>query len=332
MSQPVNKPLLPDAMLPSAATYAIRQIRSDDAGEHARAPQGWELKFDQLSSGRFSGVLTEIMLDHVQLMRDQTNQCLSKSGQTGAGRVVLSLPLAARGDGCCSGHPLSFPNALLTNGVDLPELRTPGSLDLACLALDRDWLVETVAIVEHVDLDAMLDGARTIQLSGQAWGRLHARLQSLFDRLPFVAQYLHLPEVRHQLEHELVLNVVDALGAAALGEIVGPARRRKVVDRARQFALQEPELPPTIHDLCRHIGVSRRKLQDCFQEEFGLSPAQYLRIIRLNAVRRELRQKPAANRLVGDIAARWGFWHLGRFASDYKAMFGELPSETLRAG
>ncbi|GHU15365.1 hypothetical protein AGMMS50225_28560 [Betaproteobacteria bacterium] len=33
---------------------------------------------------------------------------------------------------------------------------------------------------------------------------------------------------------------------------------------------------------------------------------------------------------VGDIAARWGFWHLSHFAADYKEMFGELPSDTLR--
>jgi len=34
---------------------------------------------------------------------------------------------------------------------------------------------------------------------------------------------------------------------------------------------------------------------------------------------------------VQDIAARWGFWHLSHFANDYRRMFGELPSETLRS-
>ena len=31
-----------------------------------------------------------------------------------------------------------------------------------------------------------------------------------------------------------------------------------------------------------------------------------------------------------DVAARWGFWHLSQFAVDYKKLFGELPSRTLR--
>jgi hypothetical protein len=27
---------------------------------------------------------------------------------------------------------------------------------------------------------------------------------------------------------------------------------------------------------------------------------------------------------------RWSFWHLGRFSSSYRALFKELPSETLK--
>jgi AraC family ethanolamine operon transcriptional activator len=47
-------------------------------------------------------------------------------------------------------------------------------------------------------------------------------------------------------------------------------------------------------------------------------------------VRRELRDANPATTQVQDVAARWGFWHLSHFASDYRAMFGELPSDTLR--
>jgi AraC family transcriptional regulator, ethanolamine operon transcriptional activator len=30
------------------------------------------------------------------------------------------------------------------------------------------------------------------------------------------------------------------------------------------------------------------------------------------------------------IASHWGFWHAGQFAHDYKQLFGENPSDTLR--
>jgi AraC family ethanolamine operon transcriptional activator len=76
--------------------------------------------------------------------------------------------------------------------------------------------------------------------------------------------------------------------------------------------------------------VSRRTLQYSFQEVLGINPVRFLRAMRLNGVRRDLKSgsRPAAS--VQDIAARWGFWHLGHFVTDYKRMFGELPSETAR--
>ena len=84
-----------------------------------------------------------------------------------------------------------------------------------------------------------------------------------------------------------------------------------------------------VPDLCQAIGTSRRALQYAFEEVMQISPVTYLRAMRLNQVRSELRQNRAAP--VGDVAARWGFWHPSRFASDYKALFGELPSATRSA-
>jgi len=43
-------------------------------------------------------------------------------------------------------------------------------------------------------------------------------------------------------------------------------------------------------------------------------------------VRRELQTHRRDS--IGDVAARWGFWHLSRFAADYTRLFGELPSAT----
>jgi transcriptional regulator GlxA family with amidase domain len=48
-------------------------------------------------------------------------------------------------------------------------------------------------------------------------------------------------------------------------------------------------------------------------------------------VRRALRGAQPGKHLVKTIALGHGFWHLGRFAQDYRALFGETPSETLAA-
>ena len=128
----------------------------------------------------------------------------------------------------------------------------------------------------------------------------------------------------------LVLSLSDALlgciatGVPAARLPASAASRRRIVARARQYMQAHAQEVIAVPDLCQAIGTSRRALQYALEEVMQLSPVTYLRAMRLNQVRNELRQNRAAP--VGDAPARWGFWHPSRFASDYKAMFGELPS------
>ena len=63
-----------------------------------------------------------------------------------------------------------------------------------------------------------------------------------------------------------------------------------------------------------------------FREHFGVTPKTYLRAFRLNCVRKDL-LVAAPKTPIADVANRWGFWHIGQFASDYRRQFGELPSQ-----
>jgi len=60
----------------------------------------------------------------------------------------------------------------------------------------------------------------------------------------------------------------------------------------------------------------------------GLSPMDYLKRLRLNGVRRDLEHGGKHTRII-DVATDWGFWHMGHFTTDYRAMFRETPSKTL---
>ena len=98
-------------------------------------------------------------------------------------------------------------------------------------------------------------------------------------------------------------------------------------DTVKAFLQQHHDEPVTITQLCDIANVSRRTLQYSFETVLGISPLQYLRVSRLNGVRRKL-MTSAQQHSIADIAAQWGFWHLSQFAKDYKQLFGELPSQT----
>jgi AraC-like DNA-binding protein len=105
--------------------------------------------------------------------------------------------------------------------------------------------------------------------------------------------------------------------------------RAATVARARSHIAAFPREPLTVRDLCRATGASERTLRRAFVEHFGLPPKAYLQQRRLHGVRGELRRAAPSISRVADVANGWGFWHLGQFASDYRRLFGELPSETL---
>jgi len=99
--------------------------------------------------------------------------------------------------------------------------------------------------------------------------------------------------------------------------------------RARQFIHDNAREDIALEDIEQASGVSRYKLFDGFKEHFGHAPMAYLRKHRLEAVRREI-LADQSQRNVSSIAMNWGFSHLSRFANDYKQLFGETPSQTLK--
>jgi len=98
------------------------------------------------------------------------------------------------------------------------------------------------------------------------------------------------------------------------------------VDRALPHL---PEVSVTVVDLARAAGVSTRTLYRAFSRHRGAPPISHLRRSRLEQVRRRL-ESPLPGDTVSAVALDFGFSHLGRFASSYKRLCGEAPSETLR--
>ena len=72
---------------------------------------------------------------------------------------------------------------------------------------------------------------------------------------------------------------------------------------------------------------STRSVHYAFTSSFGFGPLTYFKILRLNAVRKALCD-PCEKTAIIDIAAEYGFWHLGHFGTSYKEFFGETPSQT----
>jgi len=114
-------------------------------------------------------------------------------------------------------------------------------------------------------------------------------------------------------------------GPDALRQHPLPGDLKKAVDYIRDH----PNGKMSIADLVAHCGVSERTLRKHFRTFMAVSPLNYSRQLRLAAARSCLLEGSETTS-VTEIATRFGFTHISRFAQDYRRHIGEAPSSTLQ--
>ena len=104
---------------------------------------------------------------------------------------------------------------------------------------------------------------------------------------------------------------------------------RGIVTRFEEIARASLEGSVRVSDLCQAIGVTSRTLERAVNAVHATTPLEFLRALRLAQARQTLSTCGSAT-TVTEVATRFGFRELGRFAGEYRDRFGESPSETLR--
>ena len=133
--------------------------------------------------------------------------------------------------------------------------------------------------------------------------------------------------------HEQLLQAF--IDAAAAGLELGGCGQRSprqsaLTRRAGEYLLANLDQPFSLRALSEAARCSERVLQYAFHEVYGVSPMGWFRAMKLNEVNRELRAHGPREVSVTEVALRWGFTHFGRLSVEYRRMFGERPSETLK--
>ena len=319
-----------------AAFLGVCTSLAQDPDEHAQNLTAWEQLYDQLSCGRFSGSISEMRLPAMQVFRESTSRSLRQSCRVWDDSFWFGIPdrpaLHVESAGASiNGRRHGHSEIMVRPGAESFELFTPDAHSLYGVVVQRDALVQAAAAQGcHVDWDA-LQHAELLRVEPAAMGHCIQVLSTMLHIEPVQSQH-----AEHKISENLQSVVLDALLHMLDNSGVDAdvrhsiARRQSVVARARAMLLSKPDHPVTIAELCEQLHVSRRTLQYCFEDTLGVSPLPFLRSIRLNGARRHLREPESVHRSVQDVAAHWGFWHMSQFATDYKKLFGEMPSTTLK--
>ena len=162
-------------------------------------------------------------------------------------------------------------------------------------------------------------------------GELRGFLRALFGLADTATPALRDVSTRRDVEGALL----NLLRRAASGRRVSPGaalgNRFAAVRACEAYMREHVGETVSLRDLSDLCGFRPRSLINAFEAFTGLSPIAYFKAQRLNGVRQTFLSTARNDRRIIDIAMDWGFDHMGHFAADYRAMFGERPSETPRA-
>jgi AraC family ethanolamine operon transcriptional activator len=149
------------------------------------------------------------------------------------------------------------------------------------------------------------------------------------------SRFLEIQSIVDSIEAELLAAIVSLVFANERAPTINSGRpvipRSDVIRTAKGVLDERPDSRPAAGSLAAAAGVSERTLRNVFRDYYGVAPLRYLKLRRLHFVRNALKQADPECDTVTSIASHFGVGELGRFAQDYRQLFGETPAQTLRS-
>jgi len=314
-------PLLPVPDLPVRSSLML----DFDPDVMSVAIQDGALEHVQLEPGQFCGQIAHTATLDSRVDWGRYNLSLLARGDLS--RDMLTIAMAVHGQGDWRVHGRDALSGDVVVFAERAEL-------LAVLPPKAQWLSVQVP---RARLEAAGLSVRPCPASRVSVGMLPQLQRTLTDLAPVLspsgAAQPHAPGALALAHDQLVAALLSHLACHSptrdAGLPLSPGERWQVVRRAERYLHEQGETSVRVEDLCSAACTSLSRLERAFRETFGVSPRRYLTLRRLAAVRREL-LRGGGSVSVTEVATRWGFFHLGRFAQEYRTLFGERPSHTAR--
>lgn len=256
---------------------------------------------------------------------------LHLTGAKGKGYLEFTVILES-GQQDFFAHELAIPQTTLFGFDPTREanLITPANSVICVAQIEHGVFNAYAELMHRNDLNPRFLKTNFVTIPNMIHG-VQAYLKKIYSLAIHCPDYFSTPQSLPLLENfiPLLIKSIPPTPLPSDSSLRSP-HRFELVKQADEYLRSHLETPITLMSLCKALHISERPLNYGFQEVFGVSPIAYLKTLRLQAVRTQLQQADPATTAIADIAKRFGFQSLGHFSRDYKTMFGELPSKTLK--
>ncbi|SDG16044.1 helix-turn-helix domain-containing protein [Pseudomonas abietaniphila] len=287
---------------------SVKVFETVAADQQGTSYAGWSLHYAQMSSGQFKGRLVEAELGGVQVYEEHMNTRIEQYYKAPSDALVFSFDMADR--------------ALYLLDASTQNLWiTPENYREIAVVIRQDSLG-----TRH--LHRTFEDLLLTPLKSPHGALFSGWLSTMLTRMTHAdtAESIHLGD---QLIEDCLYVLEQSQCSPLSGRNLRVRDQRKIVQRVFEQVSAYPTENFSVVQLAETADTSFQQLRKAFNECVGMAPTAWLRTRRLNLARQDLLSARREGTNVAEVAMRYSFWHLGRFAETYRSLFLEYPSQTL---
>ena len=283
---------------------------------------GFQMQVVQISRGPLQGHLSATRSAGGLLLQLTTNQCLSCSGTRNQRWLAIALEQTQnlemhrlRGEpvGPCSVQGF---NRNLTESIW--QVSPDSHLSLLVIPVKR--ILDLIALDPSTTLQEVIDISNVVTFQP-------GHFQSLKTFL--LSPEIHGSQAREMLDALLVECFMRPDSISDAG--IPLSNRAELMQDLLNYGLCNTSEAISLETLSKTLLKSSSSITKASREQFGVSPMQLLKQIRLQQVQNLLldreRQQQLGTQSVSSIAKKFGFTAPNHFAHDFRIMFGESPRQ-----
>jgi AraC family ethanolamine operon transcriptional activator len=315
--------------------YARHDVFSD-SGRLSAAIRHLRLELVQRGSGAFHGDLLSGTLEGTMVQFIHSNQPTISRAINAPDRLAVFIQL--RGSEPCIWNGFEpKDSSVITYGPGHEHFGAePKDFECALLSIPIERIDFLLERCHGISVGQLRTGCLHLQAPTVSFIEIEkqlTQLQAVIDAKPSLLSHAAIRKMfEHSLEESLLSIVRGADQHLPSQDNADRQTSGQIIRQTERFLESHPDQPIHLMQLCTAIGVSPQLLARAFREFLDIEPKRYLRLYRLHCVRRIFLTSDSSKMPVDFVARSWGFWSRVQFESEYRRIFGELPSQTLARG
>ncbi|MCP3852147.1 MAG: AraC family transcriptional regulator [Gammaproteobacteria bacterium] len=288
--------------------------------EHLReAVKGSDFENLQISNGAFTGQYQQFSLSKSVICSGSYSQSLLVDGSLPADMITIGFILDSIEPGSFQGHTLEKGDLIILSEHAEMHYKIPAHTRWATFNISR-------TILEDYGINLPINQNITIR----SMTREFNMLTSIMRQLLFEKQNLDSETIEETFIDNLSQIIINDNKSHSKKRYIPLSKKAQILKQTQSYLNDHLHSAVEVNQMISEFDCSHRTINYAFNEMFGLSLKQYIKITKLNQLRNVLQKSEHTNTSIQSLANSCGFNHMGRLAQDYKSLFNENPRETLK--